>query len=103
MEEAVKQAIIGLSGAVIALIGLIPAFIKRAQERRTREDLQVLARRAIDIAGDALAVLDRLLILESDADEFTKNLSVRLHVDYERILEEYRGKDRIQNVEKQVK
>lgn len=92
MEEVIKQAIIGLSGALLALIGLVPAFIKRAQEKRRTEDWQVLARMGIDLAGDALAVIDRYQILESDGDEHTKTVVRRLHLDYERLLADYRGR-----------
>lgn len=92
MEELVKQIIIGLSGAILALIGLVPAFIKRAQEKRRTEDWQVMARIGIDIAADALAVIDRYQILESDVDEHTKAVVRRLRLDYERLLADYRGR-----------
>lgn len=91
MEEVVKQIIIGISGAILALIGLVPAFIKRAQEKRRTEDWQVLSRRAIDVAGDALSVIDRYQILESDIDEHTKAIVRRLNIDYDRLLDDYRG------------
>lgn len=95
MDEIWRQIIIGLSGIGLALAGSIPVFIKRAQEKRTMEDLQALARRALDVAGDALAILDRQLIIESDADMRIKSQADALHREYDEIWAEYRGRPRV--------
>jgi len=90
MEELTKQIIIALGAVVVALIGLTPVFFKRAQERRTRESLQALARTALDGWGDALNLLHPIMILESD-DGKSKKEYLRLETAYARAWREYRG------------
>lgn len=92
MDELWKQVVIGFSGIILALVGLVPAFLRRAQERKTMEDVQALARRALDVAGDALALLDRYLILESDADKVIAGRVGDLKKEYEQVWAMYRGR-----------
>ena len=92
MDEIIKQVVITAGAILAALVGLIPAFIKRAQERRTKEERETLLRRALDGFSDCLNLLRPLMILESDVDAKAKSEYERLEKEADSAWNEYRGR-----------
>lgn len=91
-NEIVRQTIITLGAIAVSMVGLVPAFLKRAQERRTREEREALLRRALDGFSDCLNLLRPLMILESDVDSKIKGEYERLEKEADEAWREYRGR-----------
>lgn len=87
MDEWLKQ----FAAIVLGLIGAGPFFYQAWRDRRTRERLQRLARTALDGWGDALALVNRYLIIESDVDAVIKARFEEIEAEYKLTWQEYSG------------
>ena len=87
MDEVFRQIVAVLLG----LLGAGPFFYQMYRDRRTREKLQGMARRNLDGWGNAMALLQRYLIIESDVDNHIKEETQKLEADYEAAWREYSG------------
>ena len=91
MNEILQQVVVTGGAILLALIGLVPAFLKRAQERRTREEMLGHWREALDGWGDTMNILRPFMILESDVDAKMRNEYNRLESEYGAAWAAYRG------------
>lgn len=87
MDEIWRQVV----AVVLGLLGAGPFFYQMYRDRRTREKLQAQARRNLDGWGNAMALLQRYLIVESDVDDRIKAETQKLEADYEAAWREYSG------------
>lgn len=94
MDELWKQVLAALG---LAVGSFIPWALGRYRDQRSHErekdELRLHARQAIDIAGDALALVGRYLIVESDVDEHIKAKYKELDVEYEALFKQYRREE----------
>lgn len=89
-NEILIQIIITIGALIGSLMALVPTFVKRARERRSKEELQALARTALDGWGDAMNILRPIMITESDSGR-TKRAFERLEKEYDAAWAVYRG------------
>lgn len=87
VDEWIKQIVAVLLG----IIGAAPFFAQAWRDRRTREKLQRIARGSLDGWGDALALVQRYLIVESEVDEQIKNQFAEMEKAYHQAWREYSG------------
>ena len=92
MDELVRQGIALLLG----LVGAGPLFYQIYRDRRTREKLQSMARRNLDGWGNALALLNRYLIIESDVDARIREETTKLEREYTDAWREYEGATKVE-------
>lgn len=93
--EAIKQLLVGIA---LAIPPTVAWSLQRGRQRvddervyRTEVDAaRGLTRRAIDVAGDALALVQRYLIVESDVDQQVRQQIDGIEAEYNRVLDDYR-------------
>lgn len=82
------------AGFLLALGSFIPWVLGRYRDRRSHEqekdELRAQTRQAIDVAGDAIALVGRYLITESPGDNRLKSKYEQLDKEYEALFNAYR-------------